>query len=252
MTTTVWIVLSIICVWLLAVGLGVAQSIVRALLEAEILGAFDDHLQSRVRTAAAQLPPHIAAHLEDEWLEELAAARDRPRLALRFVRGLPNAARAIGADVERAAHQDALLVQNTSANETATSHGFGRRPRSVLVIDDLAATVAGAVGELREHGNEIVQASTLEAALRLVRENSIDFVTIDQRLPMSEGDVREATDEQVEQLAASIGAYVPFVWLSAHDVSPERLSIPGCVGVILKSDDVSGDVEELLDRAVSR
>jgi tryptophan 2,3-dioxygenase len=77
--------------------LGVVQSLAKWLVEGEIRGAFRDRLEARVRSAAAELPPEIAAEQEAEWLAELAAALDRPRLAVHFVRMLPHAAREISA-----------------------------------------------------------------------------------------------------------------------------------------------------------
>jgi hypothetical protein len=79
----------------------VALSVVKSLIEGEIHGALEDWLKRRVRAAAAELPQELAEDHEDEWMEELAERLDRPRLALRYVRGLSKAAREIAADTER-------------------------------------------------------------------------------------------------------------------------------------------------------
>lgn len=89
-------VLSVVVLGLMA---AVLSSLVKSLIEGEIRGALEDHLRERVHVAASLLPSEIRDDQEAEWLYELAAARDRPRLALRFVRGLPSAARAIGAQI---------------------------------------------------------------------------------------------------------------------------------------------------------
>jgi hypothetical protein len=96
MSTTLIMVVGVIGLWLLTV----VSSVLKAVIEAEIRGVLHDRLEARVYAAAALLPREIAEDVEAEWLEELASARDRPRVASRFVRGLPQAARAIALQAE--------------------------------------------------------------------------------------------------------------------------------------------------------
>lgn len=109
--------------WLLVVfgsfvawALMMVGSIAKTLIEGEIRGAFHDRLKVRIRAAAAELPPAIAAEQESEWLAELAAL-DRPRLAFRFVRGLRAAARSIAADAPPVAPEATASPQQRSPAE---------------------------------------------------------------------------------------------------------------------------------------
>lgn len=98
MTGTVLLCVGAIGLW----ALNLLRSMAEPLIKAEVAGSLEDRLTARVRKAAELLPTEIAEELEAEWLAELDAVRDRPRLALRFVRGLPTAAAAIAADLQPA------------------------------------------------------------------------------------------------------------------------------------------------------
>lgn len=106
MITALLIVSGVISAFLLGVG----SSIIKSLIDGEIRGALSDRLRAKVHAAVELLPDDISADLEADWLAELDAARDRPRLALRFVRGLPDAARSIATSGEKSSQRDWSLA----------------------------------------------------------------------------------------------------------------------------------------------
>jgi DNA-directed RNA polymerase specialized sigma24 family protein len=93
--TALFVCLGGVALWVLHV----LRSLVEPIIAAEVRGTFDDHLTARVVRAAYRLPTELAAELEAEWLAELGELNHRPRLALRFVRGLDKAADAIAGDL---------------------------------------------------------------------------------------------------------------------------------------------------------
>ncbi|MDQ3935869.1 MAG: hypothetical protein M3340_14695 [Actinomycetota bacterium] len=93
-----------------------ARALFSALFVDAVKAAFTDRMRAMVRRAAAKLPGETAADLEDEWLEELDAFKDRPLRAFRFARGVGSAAEEIAA-AARPPHR---------ASEDAGARGSGR------------------------------------------------------------------------------------------------------------------------------
>ena len=77
---------------LLLFVVAVGRAVVVSIIVGELKGALQDRLAGRIRRAAAELPPELAAEFEDEWLAELEAAKDRPLTAIRYVRGVSSSA----------------------------------------------------------------------------------------------------------------------------------------------------------------
>ena len=146
-----------------------------------------------------------------------------------------------------------MQSEELAAHETpnfATPPVRTRRP-SVLVVDDEPTELLGTALSLRDLGVEVVEAGSIDVAMRLAGEHRFDLITIDQRMPKSGDDPADATDQQIEAFARSMGT-TPFVWLTGAAVSHDRISIPGCVGVIEKANDQVPRLIEFFRRASSQ
>jgi hypothetical protein len=117
--TTIVAFLAAVLLLLVGLVLVLVRDVAKALLVQEITGALAERLERGVRDAIAQLPPELADEYGPEWLEELAAARDRPLKALLLVRGLDKAAVRIAAEAVpiTACSRDRVAVGN-AANAT--------------------------------------------------------------------------------------------------------------------------------------
>jgi len=122
---------------------------------------------------------------------------------------------------------------------------------NVLIVEDLLATTVGTVVTLRAWGNTVLIAKSVQAARTLLERTDFDCACIDQFIPAEEGGDTDATDEEIYRFAADIGQEMPFIWLTAHEVSGERMEIPGCIGRAEKSGSVTEVVAAKLARHVS-
>ena len=115
----------------------------------------------------------------------------------------------------------------------------------MLIAEDQPATTVGTVGSLRGYGVRVHEARSLLAGAEVLSLADLDFATLDQRMPSADDEEHDASNEEVDEFARRLGEEVPFVWLTAHEVPPERVAIPGCVGVVPKAGDVTQQVINL-------
>lgn len=122
---------------------------------------------------------------------------------------------------------------------------------AVLFAEDVEVSTKGTVASLRGNGQPVLEARSIRAGVRTLEENDdVLCATIDQRMPFEEDDEHDATEPQVDDFARYVGERMPFLWLTAHDVSSGRMEIPGCLGVVAKAGDVTGAVMYIFTREV--
>jgi CheY-like chemotaxis protein len=117
----------------------------------------------------------------------------------------------------------------------------------LLVVDDDPHSIEGTVWALRRSGVEVDVAPTLALANEAVGQASLDLVILDQIFLAEDGPI---ADSDLDDFAAQVADRIPLVWLSAHEVSHERVGMAGCLGAIEKADDVYGQITSLLSRSV--
>jgi len=87
---------------LAALGLALlwlVKQVLGMLLSQQINGSISDYTARKAKAAARTLPSDVAAEYEEAWLAELSVLDRKPLSAIRYVRGLPRAARSIAAEI---------------------------------------------------------------------------------------------------------------------------------------------------------
>jgi hypothetical protein len=95
------------------------RELVVSIIVGEVKGVLGDRLADAVRRAAAALPSELVDDFEEELLEDVPALRDRPITAIRYVKGLNQAAQQIATDwlparVDRETHTTGLWVERVA------------------------------------------------------------------------------------------------------------------------------------------
>jgi two-component system, OmpR family, phosphate regulon response regulator PhoB len=110
----------------------------------------------------------------------------------------------------------------------------------VLVVDDDAPILTLMKNILREFGFETRLASTGQAALQSVREQTPDLILIDKNMPGMGG------AEVIKAIRSEAGlAHLPILILSGEPVDREELARLGATAAVQKPFDVPSLVEKI-------
>lgn len=136
--TTILTALVLLVLLVFAFAVTILRGVLTSLAVGEIKGTLKTHLERRVHLAVAELPADAADDQAAEWLAELDALSERPLLALRFTRGLQDAACTIAADFPPQG-ADQNLAEDPAPDEIAAAS----RPQiasDVQPLDEISAS----------------------------------------------------------------------------------------------------------------
>jgi hypothetical protein len=120
-----------------------------------------------------------------------------------------------------------------------------------LMAEDLDASILATLNSLRARGQRVLKARTILEGRRVIEQGNVRWVTIDQRMPYDDAGEEDATGEQIDAFARLVGSKVGcFLWLTANEVSADRMEIHGCIGVVQKAGNVTDEVIKLLEHEI--